>query len=259
MARERAQPTLPPPLAAAYDGYRQGAFLMAACEPVLTPEAPTPMPCWYETDPRGAIRLDPPGFHIPRRLQRTMRSGRFEVTSDAAFGRVIRACADPRREGRWIDRHIVTLFEAFHDAGLAHSVEAWLPLDPDPPTSLSAEDAILHDHANSRVLVGGLYGLRIGGVFCGEAMFSRPDLGGRDASKVCLAHTILHCRAQEFALLDTQMWSEHLGTFGCEQMPAATYHELLEQHGDEDRSWGEWCPTTHLSPDRTAERPETAN
>ncbi|QKK07759.1 MAG: hypothetical protein HND58_05955 [Planctomycetota bacterium] len=69
-------------------------------------------------------------------------------------------------------------------------------------------------------------------------MFSRPDLGGRDASKVCLARTILHCRARGFTLLDTQMWSEHLATFGCEEMAAAEYQKLLEQHRDDVCEWG---------------------
>ena len=229
-------PDLPPHLAAALDGYREGAFLMAAQTPGRGRHSPPP--CWYQTDPRGVIRLDPPGFHISRRLRQTMRSGRFEVTTDAAFARVIRACADRRRDGAWIDRHIVTLFEAFHDAGLAHSVEAWRAWPEETSPIPAPEDAVYFDHANRRTLVGGLYGLRVGGVFCGEAMFSRPDLGGRDASKVCLARTILHCRARGFTLLDTQMWSEHLATFGCEEMAAAEYQKLLEQHRDDVCEWG---------------------
>lgn len=231
---------LAPHLAAVLDGYREGAFLMAAQTPASRPRDPAPM--WYETDPRGVIRLAPPGFHISRRLRQTMRSGRFEVTTDAAFARVIRACADPRRDGAWIDRHIITIFEALHDAGRAHSVEAWKPWPAENPPATPPEDAVFFDHTNRRTLVGGLYGLRVGGVFCGEAMFSRPDLGGRDASKVCLARTTLHCQARGFTLLDTQMWSEHLATFGCEEMPAATYHELLEQHRDDACEWGALTP-----------------
>ena len=246
------------------EGYRKGAFLMAATSPRGRPGHPSSAPAWYETDPRGMIRLDPPGFHISRRLAQTMRSGRFEVTTDTAFARVIRACADPRRDGAWIDHHIIALFEAFHDAGLAHSVEAWRNGTPkarlgaglgeghsephpgaqrsaSPPLSLPLppNDTILYDPTHNRTLVGGLYGLRVGGVFCGEAMFSRPDLGGRDASKVCLARTILHCQARGFTLLDTQMWSEHLATFGCEQMSAAEYHKLLQKHRDDACEWGE--------------------
>lgn len=245
MPGHEAKPDLPPPLAAVLEGYRQGAFLMAPGDiTAATAQRPTTPPAWYETDPRGVIRLDPPGFHISRRLMRTLRAGRFRITTDTAFSRVIRACGDPRREGAWIDANIIAIFEAFHDAGLAHSVEAWLPWHDDtPPAEHTHEpDAVLLDHANTRTLVGGLYGLRVGGVFCGEAMFSRPDLGGRDASKACLATTILHCKAQGFTLLDTQMWSEHLATFGCEPMPAATYRELLAQHRDDDARWGTLIP-----------------
>ncbi len=246
---------LPPPLPAVLEGYRQGAFLMAA--PTPTPGT-TPTPAWYETDPRGIIRLDPPAYHIPRRLMRTIRSARFEVTSDTAFARVIRACADPRRQGSWIDPHIIAIFEALHTAGLAHSVEAWLPITQTPTSATRSPDAaaepceasdstspdpdpdpdaILYDHTNRRTLVGGLYGLCVGAIFCGEAMFSRPDLGGRDASKVCLARTILHLRAQGFTILDTQMHSPHLAQFGCEEISAANYTTLLTKHRDTARPW----------------------
>ncbi|MDQ7012741.1 MAG: leucyl/phenylalanyl-tRNA--protein transferase [Planctomycetota bacterium] len=249
---------LPPPLQAVLDGYRQGAFLMAAPTPGPTP-TPAPTPTWYETDPRGIIRIDPPAYHIPRRLMRTIRSLRFEVTTDAAFSRVIRACADPRRPGSWIDPHIIAIFEALHTAGLAHSVEAWLPNTQTPASATRAPDAaaepceasasaspnpdaILFDHTNRRTLVGGLYGLCIGSIFCGEAMFSRPDLGGRDASKVCLARTILHLRDQGFTILDTQMHSQHLAQFGCEEIDRDTYNQILLASRDQPRPWGTRTP-----------------
>lgn len=228
--------TLTPPLAAVLQGYRQGAFLMADPRTDHNPNTTAP-PAWYESDPRGIIQIDPPAYHIPRRLARTLRSPRFEVTSDAAFSRVIRACADPRRKGSWIDQHIIAIFDALHHAGLAHSVEAWLPWQDEKPPHHTPDDAILFDHTSRRTLVGGLYGLSIGSIYCGEAMFSRPDLGGRDASKVCLARTILHLRANEFTILDTQMHSHHLAQFGCEKMPATTYRQLLEQHRDDNRRW----------------------
>lgn len=225
-------------------GYRQGAFPMAV-EPRRAPRL-----AWYECDPRGVIRLDPPAFHIPRRLARTLRSGRFTITSDQAFARVIRACADPRREGAWISAEIIDIFEHLHAQGLAHSVEAWLPFGAGhsgPPPSLQTllaqdsanpQDANLIDRRHDRVLVGGLYGLRLGAIFCAESMFSRPDLGGRDASKVCLAFTIRHLHARGFALLDSQMWSPHLAQFGCEEISRAEYHALLARWKDQEREWG---------------------
>ena len=233
-------------------GYCEGAFPMAV-EPRRAPRL-----AWYESDPRAVIRLDPPGYHIPRRLARTLRSGRFTVTSDQAFARVIRACADPRREGGWINPDIIAIFEHLHARGLAHSVEAWLPLPASPPGagdsgpppllhSLLTEDptdprnANLIDRQHGRLLVGGLYGLRIGAVFCAESMFSRPDLGGRDASKVCLARTIQHLAARGFALLDTQMWSEHLAQFGCEEISRDDYRDLLLPLRDLPREWGEFA------------------
>ncbi|MCC7388962.1 MAG: leucyl/phenylalanyl-tRNA--protein transferase [Phycisphaerales bacterium] len=230
-------------------GYREGAFPMAV-EPRRAPRL-----AWYESDPRGVIHLDPPAYHIPRRLARTLRSGRFTVTTDEAFARVIRACADPRRPGAWINPEIIAIFEHLHAHGLAHSVEAWLPLpapppgagDPGPPPHLHSllaqdptnpQDAHLIDRRHDRLLVGGLYGLRIGAVFCAESMFSRPDLGGRDASKVCLARAIQHLAARGFALLDTQMWSEHLAKFGCEEISRDDYRDLLLALRDLSREWG---------------------
>lgn len=233
---------------AVLEGYRVGAFPMAI-DDIDTNEQwgghpARPALAWYEADPRGIIHLDPPGYHIPRRLVRTMNSSRFEITSDQAFGRVIRACADPRREGAWINSEIIALFEILHAAGHAHSVEAWLPLDADAEPCEASDptapdpDAILLDPAHSRILVGGLYGLCVGSIFCGEAMFSRPDLGGRDASKVCLVRTILHLRAQGFTLLDTQMPSDHLAQFGCEPTTREAYHDILLTARDTPRDWG---------------------
>lgn len=208
-------------------GYRQGIF------PMAIPARPGGRAAlaWYEADPRGVIRLEGGPPRLPRRLMRTVRGGRFRVTSDRAFGMVIRACGDPRREGGWIDGRIIAIFEALHGAGHAHSVEAWVE-----PGEGEVEPGLVGEEG---VLVGGLYGLCVGGVFCAESMFSRPDLGGRDASKVCLAVTIGHLVARGFGLIDTQMWSEHLAQFGCEQVSRETYRELLERWGDVEREW-EW-------------------
>ena len=114
---------------------------------------------WYSPDPRGIIPLDT--FHVPSRLARVVASGRFEIRIDADFAGVMRSCAEGRGpEGTWIDDEIVESYAALHHAGLAHSVEAW----------------------QQGHLVGGLYGVALGGAFFGESMFHRVA----DASKVTL-------------------------------------------------------------------------
>ena len=227
-------PTTPDAVAAVLAGYREGAFLMAI-DPQHAPRA-----AWYASDPRGVIRLDPPGWHVPRRLRRTARSGRFAITGDKAFGAVVRACGDPRRDGGWINDGIMAVFEMLHEAGHAHSVEAWLPLCREVDRAASSDPGVadLIDRDHTRVLVAGLYGVCVGGVFCAESMFSRPDLGGRDASKVCLVRTIEHLHARGFALLDTQMCSDHLSRFGCEAIPREEYLEILGAQRDRDCGWG---------------------
>src|SRR5262249_13424146 len=130
---------------------------------------------------------------------RTVRSDRFRVTADLAFGDVILACAAPaagRRE-TWINAEIVRLYSALHASGHAHSLECW-------------EDARL---------VGGLYGVHLGGAFFGESMFSRS----RDASKVALVHLVARLRAGGFKLLDTQFITAHLQQFGAVEIPRDTY------------------------------------
>ncbi len=203
--------------------YRQGLFPMA----VPTRPGGRPELGWYEADPRGVIPLD--AFHLPRRLARTLRSARFAVTSDTAFAAVILACADRRRPGGWIDPWIIDTFELLHRLGHAHCVEAWRT----PP------------EGGAPVLVGGLYGLAVGGAFCAESMFSRPDLGGRDASKVCLAHLVAHLLRGGFTLLDTQAWSEHLARFGCVEIPRAEYRRRLRSALTHAPAWG------RFEPDRT--------
>ena len=160
---------------------------------------------WYSPDPRGIIPLD--RFHVPSRLARVVRSGRFRVELDTAFEAVMRACASvPRKEddgGTWIDAEILESYCALHEAGLAHSVEVW------------QED----------VLAGGLYGVAIGGAFFGESMFHRVT----DASKVALAALVDHIRGRGFTLLDIQWVTEHLRQFGAIEIPRRRYLRLLEQ------------------------------
>jgi len=150
---------------------------------------------------RGIVPLE--RFHLSRRLARTVRSDRFEVRTDSAFGEVVAACAAPRagRMETWINEPIQQMCGALFARGLAHSVEAWL---------------------DGR-LVGGLYGIALGGAFFGESMFSTE----RDASKVALVHLIARLKAGGFALLDAQFLTEHLATFGAEEIPRAEYIRRL--------------------------------
>ncbi len=205
--------------------YRSGLFPMA----VPTRPGRPPELGWYEADPRGIIPLD--AFHLPRRLARTIRTAPFDVRSDTDFAAVIRACADPCRPGGWIDPWIIDTFELLHRLGHAHSIEAWRT------TAKGGAPA----------LVGGLYGLCVGGAFCAESMFSRPHRGGRDASKVCLAHLVAHLRRRGFTLLDTQAWSEHLAQFGCVEVPRAEYRRRLRAALAFSPDWGRFEPDRTLA------------
>jgi leucyl/phenylalanyl-tRNA--protein transferase len=150
---------------------------------------------------RGVLPLG--GFHVSRRLARTVRADRFEVRVDTAFDAVVAACAAPR-EGRmetWINEPIQQMCDALFARGLAHSVESW----------------------RDGRLVGGLYGLAIGGAFFGESMFSVE----RDASKVALVHLVARLKAGGFTLLDTQFLTDHLSTFGAEEISRAEYGRRL--------------------------------
>jgi leucyl/phenylalanyl-tRNA--protein transferase len=156
---------------------------------------------WVSPDARGIMPLDK--FHLPRRLARTIKSDRFTVKVDTAFEAVMRACAEPAddRKESWINAEILSLYTSLHRMGHAHSVEAW----------------------QEGVLVGGLYGVRLGAAFFGESMFSRA----RDASKVALAHLVARLKAGGFTLLDAQFLTEHLATFGAEEISRADYVQRL--------------------------------
>jgi leucyl/phenylalanyl-tRNA--protein transferase len=155
---------------------------------------------WYSPDPRGIIPLD--AFHVSRRLARVVRAGRFAIRIDTDFRAVISACAARADdEGNWIDEDILESYCALHDAGAAHSVEAWL---------------------DGR-LAGGLYGVALGGAFFGESMFHRVA----DASKVALVALVNHLRDRGYQLLDTQWVTPHLLTFGAIEIPRRRYLRLL--------------------------------
>ncbi len=156
---------------------------------------------WVDPDWRGVIPLD--AFHLPRRLARTVRSGKFQVTVNRDFNQVIRKCAEstPKRTESWINGGIVEVYNELHYQGNAHSIECW----------------------HGKNLVGGLYGVSLGAAFFGESMFSRE----RDASKVALVHLVDRLRAGGYALLDTQFVTPHLSNFGAIEVPRGTYLEQL--------------------------------
>jgi leucyl/phenylalanyl-tRNA---protein transferase len=156
---------------------------------------------WYSPDPRGIIPLDT--FHVSRRLARSLRQQRFEVRVDTSFRAVIQACADREdSDGDWIDAEIIDSYCALHDQGIAHSVETW----------------------RDGLLVGGLYGVAIGGAFFGESMFHRET----DASKAALAALVDRLRGRGYALLDTQWVTEHLSQFGAIEIPRRRYLRMLD-------------------------------
>ena len=152
---------------------------------------------WVEPRQRAIIPLD--GFHLSRSLRRTLRSGRFDVTHDRDFAGVIAACAD--REETWINAELEHAMLALHGSGQAHSIEVW----------------------RDDVLVGGLYGVRLGRAFFGESMFSLTT----DASKVALAWLVARLKVGNFALLDCQFMTDHLASLGAMTIARETYVALL--------------------------------
>jgi leucyl/phenylalanyl-tRNA--protein transferase len=168
--------------------YRRGIFPWFGEEdPIL----------WWTPDPRMVLRLDE--LHVSRSLRRTMRSGRFSVTLDTAFGAVIRGCAGPRdgEAGTWITPAMLAAYEELAEAGHAHSVETW----------------------SGGRLVGGLYGVAVGRMFFGESMFSRTP----DASKAALALLVRQLSRWGFELIDCQMSTTHLASLGAREMPRSEF------------------------------------
>jgi len=166
---------------------------------------------WLDPEQRGVLPLD--GFHLPRRLLRTVLGRGFEVTADQDFSGIIAGCAAgaPGREDTWINTEIERLFNELHRLGHAHSVE----------TRLDGQ------------LVGGLYGVALGGVFFGESMFSRA----RDASKVALAHLVARLRLGGFELLDAQFVTTHLAQFGAVEIPRDEYKLRLARAVEVPARW----------------------
>jgi len=156
---------------------------------------------WWSPDPRAVLDLD--ALHVPHRLQRTLRSGRFQHTLDRAFGAVIRGCADRPGTGTWITPDMIAAYERLHDLGFAHSLEVW----------------------QGGELAGGIYGVALGGLFAGESMFTRL----RDGSKVALVLLVEHLRQRGYQLFDIQVLTDHTARFGARAIPRRAYLARLER------------------------------
>lgn len=199
MTGRRPQEILTPDIL--LDAYRIGFFPMAESR-----DGPV---SWYSPDPRGIIPLRP--GNIPRSVRKLVRDGRFEVRFDTSFELVMRSCAE--REETWISGEIIDVYTALFRIGYGHSVEAW----------------------EGGALVGGLYGVAIGGAFFGESMFSRVS----GTSKVALASLIVRLETAGFSLLDTQYITPHLAQFGAIEVPRVEYLALLENALEIDVSFTE--------------------
>ena len=170
--------------------YRQGIFpWFNEGDPVL----------WWSPNPRAIFDLD--RFYLSRRLMRTIRAGKFRLTINQAFDQVIRGCAE--REETWITTDMIDAYRELHRLGHAHSIETWLGDD----------------------LVGGVYGVALGGLFAGESMFQRR----RDASKVALTYLIEYLKIRGFILFDTQVLTEHTASLGAFEIAREEYLERLEK------------------------------
>lgn len=178
--------------------YRRGIFpWFEQGQPVL----------WWSPDPRAV--LFPEHLHISRRLARTLKRGDFHCTLDLAFDEVMRGCAGPRRNqsGTWITPSMREAYGELHRRGIAHSVETW----------------------RGDRLVGGIYGLAIGSLFCGESMFSRET----DASKVALVVLVDFLKTAGYRLMDCQVANDHTRSLGVEEIPRVDYLNYVETWRDE--------------------------
>jgi leucyl/phenylalanyl-tRNA--protein transferase len=202
--------------------YRGGWFPMAGVRPGKPDDIE-----WVQPRQRWLIGLredQPPNLgegivgkplHVPKRLKTRMRTHGFELRVDTAFARVIRECAVPRSgedgSAPWLTEPIMRGFVRLHEAGHAHSLEAW------------AKSGV------EERLVGGIYGVAVGRVFCAESMFSRPELGGTDASKVCLVTLARLLDEKGFIVMDAQIENEHTAQFGGFSLDSQRYKQVLQR------------------------------
>lgn len=209
--------------------YSQGAFpWYSENEPIL----------WWNPNPRCV--LFPEKLHVSKRMERTLRSGRFVIRSDSSFKAVIKNCAGIKRrheEGTWIDDDIISGYCQLHELGWAHSIEAWLPAD-----ELGSEiveqrgGGGLHFADDGMALVGGLYGISLGHCFFGESMFSKVA----DASKAAFISMVRVLSRAEIEIIDCQMTTPHLTSLGAEEISRTQYmHKLNELKSYPDLR-GQW-------------------
>lgn len=180
------------------DAYRRGIF------PWPHPGVPLP---WFSPDPRGVLRFE--SLKVSRSLRQTLRRSGWTATVDHAFPAVVAACGEDRGPaGTWITGTMARAYRRLHELGWAHSVEIW----------------------EGAELVGGLYGVQVGGVFTGESMFHRRP----DASKVALVELVSRYRAAGGRLVDVQLRTDHLASLGVEEVPRDRFLALLERSRDHD-------------------------
>ncbi len=178
----------------AFDGDLSVERLLLAYRSGIFPWTVNPV-TWWSPDPRGIFELGE--FHVSRSLARTLRRAPFEVTRDRDFRGVITACATQPRRGSWISAEFIDAYTRLHEAGHAHSVECW----------------------QNGMLVGGVYGVSVGGLFAGESMFHQAT----DASKVALHHLVEHLRERGFLLFDTQMVTPVTLALGAKEISREDY------------------------------------
>ena len=175
--------------------YKKGLFLMADSRE-------DPRLLLIDPDVRGILPIE--GFHIPKRLARTIKSNKYKIRANTSFREVIELCGHETktRKETWINSGIIQLYDALHRINHAHSVEVW----------------------DDKYLIGGLYGVSLGGVFFGESMFSIKT----DTSKIALVHLVAALKFAGFTLLDAQFHNNHLAQFGLFELSRAEFLEKLE-------------------------------
>lgn len=186
-----------------FSAYSNGIFpWFSDDEPIL----------WWSPNPRAIIELDE--FHVSKSLRKLINKKRYTITLNQAFDNVIAACAHiPRKNPHddapstetWIVDDMITAYTRLHGAGIAHSVEVW---------------------DESKSLVGGLYGVAVGGVYCGESMFHRQP----NTSKLAMYALVTHMKSHDMAFIDCQLPTEHLGSLGAKVLPRSTFIHRLQQH-----------------------------
>ncbi|MEO8992922.1 MAG: leucyl/phenylalanyl-tRNA--protein transferase [Nitrosospira sp.] len=188
------------------EAYRRGIFpWFNEGDPVL----------WWSPDPR--MVLFPPELKISRSLGKTLKKANYTISADSAFKRVVEACAAPRKEhaGTWIHDEMIEAYTSLHEMGLAHSIETW----------------------REGELVGGLYGVAQGKMFFGESMFSRTT----DASKVAFVHLVRYLERRNFKMIDCQMKTAHLASFGAREISRKEFSLKLKELVNYPERVDKWC------------------